>query len=190
MLNKFLIVFCKLKLFYYSKKREIHFGKSCRIDLKTRIDTRRNKLKIGNDVYLRSNPKGYHAGMPFPTSILIDKEGATVEIGDNCRINGAYIHAQKSIVIGKNTVIASGTQIIDSNGHNTQSINRTKERDNAVEIVIGDNVWIGLNVVILKGTKIGSNSVVGANSVVKGFFPKNSLIVGNPASIVKTLELL
>ena len=80
---------------------------------------------MGDNVYLRSNPNGYHAGMPFSTTVLIDKEGAECSIGDNCRINGTYIHVQDKIIIGKNTVIASGTNIIDSNGHETISNNRT-----------------------------------------------------------------
>ncbi len=164
-------------------------GENVRIDYQTKIDIRNNELILGNDVYLRSTSTSYHAAMPFSTCILIDKKDARVEIGENCRINGAYIHAQKEIKIGKNTVIASGTQIIDTNGHETISKDRTKGRDIPQTIDIGENVWIGLNSIILKGTTIGKNSVVGANSVVKGNFPDNSLIVGNPAKIVKNLEI-
>lgn len=146
-------------------------------------------LKIGDNVYLRSNPIGYHAGMAFPTAILIDKQGAECQIGANCRINGAYIHAQSKISIGMNTVIASGTNIIDSNGHQTLSNNRTKGRDIPKEIIIGNNVWIGLNSTILKGTTIGGNSIIAAGSIVKGKFPNNSLIQGNPAKLIKILNI-
>lgn len=86
----------------------IALGKKVRIDWRIKINSRNNRLIIGDNVYLRSNSNGYHAGMPFNTTVLIDKEGASCEIGDNCRLNGVYIHAQKRIVIGRNTVIASG----------------------------------------------------------------------------------
>ncbi len=97
--------------------------------------------------------------------------------------------SKKKILIGENCVIASGVNIIDSNGHILLSTDRTKGRDNAEEIIIGNNVWIGLNATILKGSIIGENSVIAAGSVVKGIFPPNSLIVGNPAVLVKELKI-
>jgi acetyltransferase-like isoleucine patch superfamily enzyme len=169
------------------RRRNIIYGKNVIIDFKTVIINNGNILKLGSNVYLRSISKGYQAGMPFPTSILLDVKGAEVEIGDNSRINGVYIHAQKSISIGKNCVIASGVNIIDTNGHVLLSLDRTIGRDTPEEIIIEDNVWIGLNCTILKGTKIGKNSVVSTGSVVKGIFPANSLIHGNLATMVKEL---
>ena len=163
------------------KYRNLIIGKNTKIDINTAILINDNKLNIGNHVTLRSRSKGYHAGMPFPTTILIDVANARISIGDGTRLNGVYIHAQKEIIIGNNCVIAAGVNIIDSNGHELKSLDRTKGRDIPKEIYIEDNVWIGLNVIILKGTKIGKNSVVAAGSVVKGVFPENSLIAGNPA---------
>ena len=170
-------------------RSNIIYGKNVIIDLKTVIINNGNILKLGTNVYLRSVSKGYQAGMPFPTSILLDVKGAEVKIGDNSRINGAYIHAQKSISIGRNCVIASGVNIIDTNGHVLLSLDRTIGRDTPEEIIIEDNVWIGLNCTILKGTNIGKNSVVAAGSVVKGIFPANSLIHGNLANVVKKLDI-
>ena len=159
------------------------------IDFSTKIITNNNKLYIGKKVYLRSKKRGYHAALQFPTTILMDVPGSEVAIGDYSRINGAYIHAQKKIEIGKNCVIASGVQIMDTNGHELISSNRTVGRDKPKEIKIGNNVWIGINAIILKGSDIGNNSVVAAGSVVKGIFPENSLIIGNPAKKVKTLPI-
>lgn len=180
----------KLKLIFLKiNTQNISLGKEVVIDIKTRIHVGKNKLVIGNNVYLRSESRGYHAGMPFPTTILLDGKNSTCFIGDNCRINGAYIHAQENINIGKNTVIAAGVNIIDSNGHELYSSNRTNGRDMPSGIEIGNNVWIGLNAVVLKGSVIGDNSVIAAGSVVKGSFPKNALLQGNPAQIVKILDL-
>lgn len=169
--------------------RNVLMGNGVIIDFKTRIINSGNKVSLGNNVILRSGSRNYHAGMPFGTTLLIDIAGAAISIGDNTRINGAYIHAQKGIAIGANCVIASGVNILDSNGHELISVNRTIGRDKAEEIIIEDNVWLGLNAIILKGTTIGKNSVVGAGSVVKGHFPPNSLIAGNPAIAVKTLNI-
>lgn len=176
----------KLQLRIFSP--EVSFSNAI-IDYKTVIINKKNRITIGSNVYLRSVSKGYQAGMPFPTTLLTDVKNATIAIGANSRINGAYIHAQDSITIGQNCVVASGVNIIDTNGHELYSTDRTVNRDKPEKIQIGNNVWIGLNAIILKGTIIGDNSVVSAGSVVKGNFPSNSLIMGNPATVVKTLDI-
>lgn len=179
----------KLRIIYLqaSYRHRLELSEGVIIDPKSSVIPLKGKIKIKKNALLRSNPRGYHAGMPFSTTLFTDIDEAIIEIGENCRINGAYIHAQKKIVIGDNTVIASGVHIIDSNGHALHSMNRTIERDEPQQIIIGLNVWIGLNAIVLKGSVIGDNSVVGAGSIVKGNFPENSLIVGNPASVVKSL---
>ncbi len=147
------------------------------------------RVKIGDNVLLGRSEKNYHVAMPFYTTLFVDRPQATISIGDNCRINGAYIHSQTCIEIGSNCVVASGVNIIDSNGHQLISKNRTIGRDEPKPIKIGDNVWIGLNVTILKGTTIGDNCVIAAGSVIKGYFPANALIQGNPAKFVSILPI-
>lgn len=58
----------------------------------------------------------------------------------------------------------------------------------AGETIIGDNVFIGMNSVILMGTKIGNNVIVGAGSVVSGVIPDNCVVAGNPARVIRTLD--
>lgn len=69
------------------------------------------------------------------------------------------------------------------------SANHKGSIDRPRKITIGRNVWVGLNAIILKGTEIGDNSVVGAGAVVRGKFPANCVIAGNPAKVVKTFEI-
>jgi acetyltransferase-like isoleucine patch superfamily enzyme len=172
------------------KYKNLVCGRDVTVECKTKILIIKGEIHLSDKVYLRSQKRGYHGGMPFETCLFTDIEQAFISIGYNSRINGTYIHAQAGIKIGKNVVIAAGVNIIDSNGHEINSLNRTSGRDEPKQIIIGDNVWIGLNSIVLKGTNIGNNCVVGAGSVVKGVFPENSIIAGNPAIIVRNLDIL
>ena len=58
----------------------------------------------------------------------------------------------------------------------------------ADKTVIGDNVFIGMNSIILMGSKIGSNVIIGAGSVVSGKIPDNVVVAGNPARVIRTLD--
>ena len=175
------------KLLYYNR---LFLNRGVDIDYKSKIVIRgKANILINEGAHLRSKKYGYHSGMPFSANLFADGDGASITIGKNTRLNGSYIHSKAQIVIGDNCAIASGVNILDSNGHKTISKNRTLDSDVPEKIIIEDNVWIGLNAIILKGTILGKNSVVGANSVVKGEFPSNSLIMGNPAVLVKTLDI-
>lgn len=57
-----------------------------------------------------------------------------------------------------------------------------------ITVCFGDNVFVGMRAIILMGTHIGNNVVIGAGSVVSGFFPDNVVIAGNPAKVICTLE--
>lgn len=182
----FIFLLLKRLVIFFNQKN-VFIGKGSIIDYNVKIYNNKNVVTIGKNVYLRGKSKGYHTSMSFPTTLLLDVKNAVLNISDNCRLNGVYIHAQKHIEIGKNCVIAAGVNIIDSNGHELKSNDRTKGRDLPEAIIIGENVWIGINAIILKGTKIGDNSVISAGSIVRGKFEENSLVIGNPAICVKKI---
>tara|TARA_B100000965_G_scaffold236969_1_gene198651 strand:- start:1150 stop:1539 length:390 start_codon:yes stop_codon:yes gene_type:complete len=83
-------------------------------------------------------------------------------------------------------MIASDVTITDSDWHGIYD--RTDYVATPKEVVIEDNVWIGEKSIILKGTKIGKNSIIGAGSVVSGEIPENVVYAGNPAREVKKLD--
>jgi maltose O-acetyltransferase len=56
------------------------------------------------------------------------------------------------------------------------------------DVIIGDNVWLGARVIVLKGVHVGENSVIAAGSIVTRSIPANAVAAGNPARVVKTLE--
>jgi len=89
------------------------------------------------------------------------------------------------ISIGKGTYIAPNVGIITSN-HNPKNLDEHLE---GRPVIIGENCWLGMNSIILPGVTLGANTIVGAGSVVTKSFPKgNSVIAGNPARIIKTLN--
>ena len=146
------------------------------------------KLILGNNVTLKSNKKSYHLHMHSPTKIMADKKDAIITIGDNTRINGACIHAYKNIEIGANCLIAANTEIFDCSGHDLSMenpANRINTHGSIKNVIIGNNVWIGANCIIMPGVNIGDDSVIAAGSVVIKDIPSKCIVGGNPAKIIK-----
>ena len=129
-----------------------------------------------------------------------DLEGSkdTLHIGENCEMGDlTHIVAHERVEIGNNVLIASKCFISDtSHGvykgecQDSPEISPNKRQLATKPVKIGNNVWIGENVVILAGAEIGDGCVIGANSVVNGFFDKFSVIVGAPARVIKKWNLV
>lgn len=95
--------------------------------------------------------------------------------------NGCYFEAGNGISIGKHFLFAPGVKLISTN-HDPKDPSRDVTSN---KIVIGNNVWLGANVVVLPGVKIADNCIVGAGSIVtKNFLEQGCIIVGNPAKTV------
>lgn len=122
--------------------------------------------------------------------IIVARGGGIIDIGSHVCMSGCTLYAVDSITIGKYTDIGSGCKIIDTDFHPLPYSQRcpVEQRDKVKHrpIVIGEGCFLGANSIILKGTSLGKNVVVGAGSVVCGTFPDNVIIAGNPARIVKT----
>ena len=91
------------------------------------------------------------------------------------------------VTFGDNVFIAPNCGFYTA-GHPLEASQRNKGLEYARPIRVGDNVWIGANVCVLPGVAIGDNSVIGAGSVVVRDIPANSVAVGNPCRVIKTIE--
>lgn len=127
----------------------------------------------------------------------LDGQKKTLFIGDNCEMGDmTHIVALNSVKIGDNVLIASKCFISDTNHGGYKGDNQSTPEDAPNtrplvygEVRIGNNVWIGENAVVLAGSEIGDGCVIGANSVVKGAFEKNTIIAGAPAKLIKKFDL-
>lgn len=146
------------------------------------------EIMLREGVILRSRDYGYHTQITAPTKLMTDAPGARIVIGDRSRLNGTTIHAKSEITIGSDCYTAAGTTIVDSNGHVLDAARRAAgERDEPRPIRIGDRVWTGQGVIILKGVTIGNDVIVGAGSIVTGDLPEATLCAGQPARVLQEL---
>ena len=122
-----------------------------------------------------------------PHAFLVARGGA-LEIGARGFVGqGSVIAAQRRVSIGPDCLIAEYVTIRDQNHRVTPGAVTARNGFDVAPIVIGANVWIGAKATVLPGVTIGDNAVVGANAVVTRDVPANSIAVGVPAKLVRTL---
>ena len=113
--------------------------------------------------------------------------GYNIEIGENFYANhNLTILDCNKVKFGDNVFIAPNCSFYTA-GHPLDVETRNKGLEYAKPIEVGNNVWIGGNVVILPGVKIGDNAVIGAGSVVTKNIPSNVLAVGNPCKVIREI---
>lgn len=132
-----------------------------------------------------------------------------IHIGNNTHIGGAHFICRTRIDVGNDVTMAWGITLYDHDSHSTNWEYRQHDNEqcyndyietgcnitnkdwahiNSAPIRIEDKVWIGMDVLVLKGVTIGEGSVVAARSVVTKDVPPFSLVAGNPARVVKSLK--
>ena len=92
------------------------------------------------------------------------------------------------ITLGNNVHITDGVKFLTHDGGTLLFRDRVPDLEITKPIVVGDNVYIGNNTIILPGVTIGSNVVIGAGAIVSRDIPDNSVAVGVPARVIKTAE--
>lgn len=115
-------------------------------------------------------------------------------IGDDCLLSAAA-----EIEIGRHALLAHEVQIFDNDSHPLEPAARSEDYASvlvggdrgaiaAASVRIGERAWIGFRAIILKGVTVGENSVVAAGSVVTRDVPPNTVVAGNPAAFVKSIN--
>ena len=197
-------VFNKL---FYSPQRFVEKHSNIQVDqtcilLKSCV-FRFDGIKCDNKVILGKNSM-------LGCSFVFESDEGKIMIGDNTFINeGSTLISRKEISIGSNVTIAWGCTIYDHNSHSLSYKERQEDTLKQIEsfrqgfhfthnknwntvksrkISIEDNVWIGFDSVVLSGVTIGEGAIVGAKSVVREDVEPWTVVMGNPAVVVKKLQ--
>lgn len=141
-------------------------------------------IEIGSKCKFRSKPSSNLIGINRPCIFSALSSDAHIKIGNNCGFSGTVIGCFSNITLGNNVRCGANTLITDSDWH-IDDTRSGKPRP----VIIENNVWLGVNVMVLKGVTIGENAVIGAGSVVTRDIPSNVVAAGNPCKVIKKIEL-
>ena len=114
--------------------------------------------------------------------------GENISLGENSHINQyCCIWASKNskIVLGDNILMGPGAKIFSSNHNKNVDIPMNEQEWIEEDVIIGNDVWLGANAVIVPGVKIGDGSIVAAGAVVTKDVGSNTVVAGVPATIIK-----
>ena len=116
-------------------------------------------------------------------------QNSTVFIGRNCYFNGSInilATEWQNIILGCGSAFSFGIWIRTADAHLIYDIKSGKRINHSRSILIGDHVWVGQDSLILKGTQIGSGSIIGGDSTISGKrIPSNTLFAGSPAKLIR-----
>ncbi|MDE6498660.1 MAG: acyltransferase [Muribaculaceae bacterium] len=167
----------------------------------------RGKIRFGSQAQI-VNAQGDPSKIIIGDNTLVDgilqvfPFGAGIEIGRNCYVGqGSRIWAADKITIGDNVLISHNVNIVDTNSHEIDYMERTESAARqfreglpksagsvkTAPIVIKDHAWLSFDVCVLKGVTIGRGAIIGCGAVVTHDIPDFTLAVGNPARVVKNL---
>lgn len=146
-------------------------------------------IRIGKNGVFCSDSYFNEPGLNHPVNIRLMSAGAKLTIGNQFGISGGSICVQKEVQIGDEVLMGANAFISDTDFHPVAPENRRSSRENigSAKVVIGNNVFIGMNAIILKGVSVGDNSIIAAGSVVTRHIPANQIWGGNPAKFLKEI---
>lgn len=126
-------------------------------------------------------------GDPVITAPFHCDYGFNISIGENFYTNyNVSILDGAKVTFGDNVFIAPNC-VFSTAGHAIDSEQRARGLEIAWPITVGDNVWIGTNVSVLPGVTIGSNTIIGAGSVVNRDIPDGVIAAGNPCKVIRKI---
>lgn len=163
------------------------------------VRARGSTIQVGSDGRFLSATTSNRHGINRACMITTLRPGAVIRIGDRAGFSGVVICAAERVEIGDRVMLGANVTITDTDSHPIAYRMRhpaifgtpPKSVETEVEtrpVKIGDDVFVGMHSLILKGVTIGSGSVVGAGSVVAHDLPEHCIAAGNPARVIRMLE--
>ena len=150
---------------------------------------RRSTIDIGRALQLRSSASSNPLGPNHPVIISTRRPGACLRIGDDFGMTGGSMVCDQAITIGDRVWVGANAVIIDTDFHPLDPALRRVSplAADSAPVTIADDVFIGMNSLILKGVSIGEGAVIAAGSVVTRDAPAHALVGGNPAAVIRQL---
>lgn len=142
----------------------------------------RSRITIGARCTFNSSHSSNLIGVNRPCMVSTLAERAEIEIGANCGFSGTVIGCALKISIGQNVRCGANTLITDTDWH-TDDFRSGPD----APIILGNNVWLGANVTVLKGVTIGENAFVATGSLVTRSLPPNTVAAGSPAKVIRSI---
>jgi acetyltransferase-like isoleucine patch superfamily enzyme len=149
-------------------------------------------LTIGNRLQLRSTGRSNPLGPSHPVILSVRRPEAALIIGDDFGMTGGSVVAQECVRIGDRVAVGANAVLCDTDFHPLDARARQIEPDAGATapIIIEDDVFIGMQCLVLKGVTIGKGSVIGAGSVVTHDIPAGVIAAGNPARVLREIQEL
>ena len=147
-------------------------------------------MRLGDGLGLRSSTRTNPLGPNRPVILCTWQAGAAIEVGDHFGMTGGTLCAAERIVIGNYVNLGANTTVVDTDFHPSDLKLRRLDSPTAstAPVIIEDDVFIGMNCIILKGVRLGRGCAIGAGSVVTKDVPPKTIAAGNPARVVKKIQ--
>ncbi|GEM_PF-391060 len=146
-----------------------------------------SRIILREGVTLVSRCEGNVAGVNHPVILATLTKDAVIEL-TGCGISGSSICAATRVQIGRHSGLGANSSIYDTDFHRIDPVERRRQRSvveaDTAPVILGEDVWVAANVLILKGVTIGDAAVVGAGSVVTRSVAPFEIVAGNPAKHV------
>ena len=158
-------------------------GAGNRVNIGAPLISRNFTIDVGGGAEVHIAP-----GCVLQGLFIYARAGAVIRIGGATGFNGTVkilAHERSNVSIGEACLFADGVHVTVSDMHSIIDQSSGERINPAANVTLGNHVWLGQNVLALKGATIGSNSIIGAASVVTGALPADSLCVGAPARAIR-----
>jgi acetyltransferase-like isoleucine patch superfamily enzyme len=155
------------------------------------IELESNAVLIASEIIINGNNHYLTIGKKCimkKSSFCFEDNDCQIIVGTQTTAEGIHVAALEnatSVVIGEDCMFSAGIDIRNSDSHSIIDMNTDRRINPAKSISIGDHVWVGEDVKVLKGSIIGNHSVIGAGSIVTGELSQNCVAAGIPARVVK-----